>query len=71
MVRRLWPAVPRFDGRALLVDGNIEAHARHMIMSVCFHPWVTHASSTSEAVPHVTNHSAFRLIIGRACAAGK
>ena len=53
MVRRLRPAVPRFDGRALLLDGNIEAHARHM--SVHFRPWVTDASSTSEAVPHVTN----------------
>lgn len=50
MVRRLKPAVPRFQGPPLLNGGTPEDHARHM--SVYFRPWVLDEAHSTKHVPH-------------------
>ena len=52
MVRRVRPAVPRFQGKVLSWNGTHDDHACHM--SIYFRPWVLDAEYSSTHVPYVT-----------------
>lgn len=52
MVKRLAPAIPRFDGRVLPLDGDAEDYAKHM--SVYLRPWTLRFEDANETVPHLS-----------------
>ena len=53
LLRRRCPAVPRFDGPALLRDGSLNDHAEHM--SMYFRPWTLCLADANDDVSHVAN----------------
>ena len=53
LLRRRCPAVPRFDGPALLRDGSLNDHAEHM--SIYFRPWTLCLADANDDVSHVAN----------------
>ena len=53
LLRRRCPAVPRFDGPALLRDVRLNDHAEHM--SIYFRPWTLCLADANDDVSHVAN----------------